>query len=86
VSTVKRRDLSHSQPLRERDDSRIRRSQRKVAVRPHELGRPPYVRLNKLRQPEITVGHRGEEQRLDPRAGIARQEVADLGQDRCWHE
>ncbi len=57
-------------------------------------GRSPYVRtnsaaasgLNKLRRPEIAVGCRIQEQRLDPHTGIARQQIANLGHDRSRHE
>lgn len=55
----------------------------KVAISPHHIRRPPNISGEEIDELEVVVGNRIQEQRLDARTSVARQEITNLGDDRA---
>ena len=60
--------------------------EREVAVPHHQLAGAPVVRRVQVDRFEVPIGERPQEQRLDVRASLAAEQVADLGHNSSWHE
>ncbi len=82
MPTIQSRDLSQPEPLRERDDRRVSRTERQVPVLPDETGRTPEVVGKKVCRTEGTVRHRVEERRLDAGTRLPSKQVPDFGRNR----
>ena len=82
MEPVKRSDLDDSKPLGDRDNSRIRRTEREVGIDLDQLGHPFVVDQLKIYNRERLLHNRAQERGLDLRAASAAEQITDLGDHR----
>jgi hypothetical protein len=86
VAMVEAGHLGQSEPLAHGDHRGVGGAQRQALVGKYELGGTPIIVTGELDGLQGPVGQRGQELRFDLCSALAREQIADLGDDAAGHE
>lgn len=85
-SAIECGDFSDPEPFAQCDHRRVGGAQLKALAVEDELRSALVVLPDEFDWPQCSIGQRGQELRFDPGATLAGEQVADLGDDRTWHQ